>query len=132
MLIRRKYDQVSFLHVYHHASMMLITEWIWRYHPIPASALPSFLNSTVHVVMYTYYALSAINVPCPWKIYLTRFQLTQFGVLIVHGLVSYVVTGEGVFALYGMYEVSMLVLFLSFYIKSYLQGGKEGKQKKSE
>jgi len=130
MLVRRKYDQVSFLHVYHHSSMMLLTEWIWRYHPIAHAAVPSFLNSTVHIVMYTYYALSAINVPCPWKIYLTQFQLTQFGLLILHAIYGYFTYEESLFAVYGVYEVSMLVLFLSFYMKSYVRGDR--KEKKSE
>ncbi len=108
--------------------MMLLTEWIWRYHAFTHAAIPSFLNSLVHVVMYTYYAMSAINIPCSWKKYLTQFQMTQFVLLILHGVYGMITTDEGIFTIYAFYEFTLLLLFLSFYIKSYIQGQRKPKK----
>ncbi|CAG2172672.1 unnamed protein product [Oppiella nova] len=47
-----------------------------------------FLNSSVHVIMYSYYLLSAFGPQIQsylwWKRYITRLQLIQFALLIVY------------------------------------------------
>ncbi|CAF4311253.1 unnamed protein product, partial [Adineta steineri] len=48
-----------------------------------------FLNSIVHVIMYSYYALSAIpslRDKLWWKRYITQFQLIQFVIVLSHTL----------------------------------------------
>jgi len=119
MLMRRKYEQLSLLHIYHHSSMVLLTEWFYKFYPLTQIAFPSFLNSFVHVIMYTYYALNSINIPCPWKKYLTLLQLGHFAILIVHGVVGGIAFGDWPFSLYVVYELSMLFCFYNFYRKTY-------------
>jgi cytochrome c oxidase subunit IV len=86
----------------------------------------ALLNSWIHVMMYSYYALSLLKIRCPWKKYLTQSQLLQFLSVLVYTFVSYlklkgtitwsqttcfiVQTGE---------MVSLFVLFLHFYQKAY-------------
>eukprot|EP00941_MAST-03F_sp_MAST-3F-sp1_P003721 g3721.t1 len=78
MVLRKKTKQVSFLHVYHHLLMM----WSWwlvvRYECGGSAWFGSFLNSMIHTLMYSYYALALLKVPCPWKRSLTKLQLAQF------------------------------------------------------
>ena len=44
----------------------------------------ALLNSFIHVLMYSYYTLSLLKIPCPWKRFLTQAQLTQFLSVIVY------------------------------------------------
>lgn len=61
MIVRKKDDQVSFLHVYHHATIYTIW-WInIKYSPGGEVFQSAAMNSIVHVVMYTYYFLRTVN-----------------------------------------------------------------------
>merc|ERR1719191_2369329 len=70
MVLRGRMDQVSFLHVYHHVSVA----WCWwiaiRNFPGGDSYFSALLNSGIHVLMYSYYTLSMLKFPCPWKRFL--------------------------------------------------------------
>lgn len=81
-LLRKKFRQISFLHLYHHAFMITITT-------IGISTMPTtghmtslgIINSFVHAVMYTYYYMSAKstdkNSHVWWKKYITLVQLVS-------------------------------------------------------
>lgn len=119
-------QKVSFLHVYHHVSIA----WAWWYamtvFPGGDSYFGALLNSWIHVMMYSYYALSLLKIRCPWKRYLTQAQLLQFLSVLVYTGASYwklkdsttwaqqtawiVQTGE---------MVSLFLLFLHFYQRAY-------------
>lgn len=80
-------SQVTFLHVYHHATMAL---YAWSYLKFAAGgqgAILALLNSAVHVVMYTYYFLSGLGPRFQkylwWKKYVTTMQLVSVGGYIV-------------------------------------------------
>ncbi|XP_077974371.1 very long chain fatty acid elongase 4-like [Styela clava] len=61
--LRKKFNQISILHIYHHTSMLCIA-WIGiKYVPGGQSLLFVAINSFVHAIMYTYYGLSAVG-PC--------------------------------------------------------------------
>jgi len=86
----KKYEHISLLHVVHHA-IMPINMWFGiRYMPGGHLTLLGFLNSFVHMVMYTYYLLSALGPEFKkylwWKKYLTKLQLTQFVIVILHSV----------------------------------------------
>ena len=49
------YRQVSPLHVYHHASMLLLSDLAYSKYPTASFAVGLMLNSFVHVVLYAYY-----------------------------------------------------------------------------
>lgn len=87
-VLRKKYNQISTLHVIHHMTMPFNVWFTIRFAPGGHSSFCSFVNSFVHVVMYTYYGLAAIGPHLQpylwWKKYITRLQLTQFVLVLLH------------------------------------------------
>lgn len=79
-ILRKKYNQVTKLHVYHHWSTFL---WIWlvtKYIGGGSASLFIILNSFVHVIMYTYYFLASFGPKFQkkltwWKSKLTMIQM---------------------------------------------------------
>ncbi|XP_037245393.1 elongation of very long chain fatty acids protein 4-like isoform X3 [Falco naumanni] len=78
-ILRKKQDQVTFLHVYHHGTMLF--NW-WsgvKYVPGGQAFFIGMLNSFVHIFMYGYYALASLGPQMHrylwWKRYLTIMQL---------------------------------------------------------
>jgi len=126
-VIRKKDSQVSFLHVIHH-SIVPISVWIGlKFAPGGNNALFPLLNAFVHTVMYLYYGLAAIGPHMQkylwWKRYLTRIQMVQFSIVIVHGLrtlfmrdchfpISFLILTQ-------FNAILFLALFYSFYRQSY-------------
>jgi elongation of very long chain fatty acids protein 4 len=99
-VIRKKVDQLSFLHVYHHSTMFTFwwigVKWVPSgssktriftlitksdYLSTHTAFLPAMANSFIHVLMYTYYGLAALgphmNKYLWWKKYLTIIQLVR-------------------------------------------------------
>lgn len=60
-VLRKKSTQISFLHLYHHVSTFLLFWLITRYVPVAMASFDFFVNCSVHVIMYTYYFLSAFG-----------------------------------------------------------------------
>ena len=60
---------------------------------LPGASLLGFLNSAVHVVMYSYYALAALGPRVQkhlwWKRYITMIQLVQFVILCAYECILY-------------------------------------------
>lgn len=136
-VFRKKQRQISFLHVYHHA-MMPICAWIGvRYVPGGQSTLLGVINSFIHVIMYTYYMLSAFGPEIQkylwWKRYLTSLQLVQFSIILIHNgqvlftdcnypkVLSFLLTVNAAFFIY---------LFGSFYVINYTKRSELRKFKK--
>uniref|UniRef100_A0A4W5LIN0 Elongation of very long chain fatty acids protein n=1 Tax=Hucho hucho TaxID=62062 RepID=A0A4W5LIN0_9TELE len=126
-ILRKKNSQLTFLHVYHHGTM--IFNW-WagvKYLAGGQSFFIGLLNTFVHIVMYSYYGLAALGPHMQkylwWKRYLTSLQLLQFVLLTTH-------TGYNLFtecdfpdsmnAVVFAYCVSLIALFSNFYYQSYL------------
>jgi elongation of very long chain fatty acids protein 4 len=134
MVLRGRMDQVSFLHIYHHVSIA----WAWwfaiRCYPGGDAYFGALLNSWIHVMMYSYYTLSLLKFPCPWKRYITQAQLLQFTSVVVYTAISFGIvknSGEAeakhyaCFAVQTFEMVSLFYLFSLFYSKAY-------KKKKAE
>ncbi|GFO36644.1 elongation of very long chain fatty acids protein [Plakobranchus ocellatus] len=126
-ILRKKNNQVTFLHVYHHSTMMVICWYVAKYIPGGEKFFNGGFNSLVHVFMYGYYGLAAMGPGMQkhlwWKRYLTEFQLLQFACVNIRAVGSFF-TGPceyprwvNVFALF--YSTSLMLLFLNFYLKSY-------------
>ncbi|GFS10408.1 elongation of very long chain fatty acids protein [Elysia marginata] len=138
MIARKKFDQITFLHVFHHASMLNIWWWTLMFIPGGMSWFGSCMNCLVHVVMYLYYGLSAIpslRNKLWWKRYITRFQLLQFCVTFTHTVNSIRVGCE--FPRWGQnllagYMVVMLILFGNFYMQAYIKQASRSKKLASE
>lgn len=86
MVLRKRHRQITFLHVFHHASMLNIWWWVMMFIPGGLAYFGSCLNCFVHVVMYAYYGLSAIpslREKLWWKKYITRFQLVSLSHMLL-------------------------------------------------
>uniref|UniRef100_A0A8B9S2T3 Elongation of very long chain fatty acids protein n=2 Tax=Apteryx owenii TaxID=8824 RepID=A0A8B9S2T3_APTOW len=82
-ILRKKQEQVIFLHVYHHG-IMLFNWWSGvKYVPGGQAFFIGMLNSFVHIFMYAYYALASLGPQRQhylwWKRYLTIMQLAGTG-----------------------------------------------------
>ncbi|XP_057697934.1 elongation of very long chain fatty acids protein 4-like [Corythoichthys intestinalis] len=131
-ILRKKNNQLTFLHVFHHATMVLNWWFAIKYTAGGQSFFVGMLNSLVHSVMYTYYGLAAIGPHMHkylwWKSYLTCLQLFQFVLVLIH--TSYnllvqcdfpVITNVAVF----LYTIFLIILFGNFYRRSYLDKRKQ-------
>lgn len=103
-ILRKKDNQLTFLHVYHHSTMFPLwwigVKWVpsgssksaWfsalkvrridgESFLMIAAFLPAMSNSFIHVLMYSYYGLSALGPSVTkylwWKKYLTIIQLVS-------------------------------------------------------
>ncbi|KAK6024818.1 GNS1/SUR4 family protein [Ostertagia ostertagi] len=126
---------LMFLHWYHH-----ILTGIYAFYSHPHT--PGFnrygiyLNYTVHAFMYSYYFLRSmkINVPGIVAKFITTLQILQFVIscaILAH--IGYLVHIAGVpcdfddniFILATFMDTTYLILFINFFLKSYvLRGGK--------
>uniref|UniRef100_T1INH9 Elongation of very long chain fatty acids protein n=1 Tax=Strigamia maritima TaxID=126957 RepID=T1INH9_STRMM len=82
MILRKKYTHISILHLHHHGIMPLNSWMIVRYLPGGHMLFGGFLNTFVHVVMYTYYTLAALGPQIKkylwWKRYITVMQIDMW------------------------------------------------------
>ncbi|PWA15840.1 hypothetical protein CCH79_00008932 [Gambusia affinis] len=130
-VLRKKYSQVTFLHVYHH-SIMPFTWWFGvRFSAGGQGTFHALLNCVVHVIMYTYYGLTAMGPNYQkylwWKKYLTTIQLIQF-VLVTTHISQYFFMEDCPYQfpifiyIIGLYGLIFLFLFLNFWYHAYTKG----------
>ncbi|OAD57332.1 Elongation of very long chain fatty acids protein 7 [Eufriesea mexicana] len=60
-VLRKKQRQISFLHLYHHISTVFIFWYTIKYFKPGSTLTFSLYNSSVHVIMYTYYFLASFG-----------------------------------------------------------------------
>lgn len=128
MFIVLRKQKLIFLHWYHHITVLLYT-WYTYKDTVAGGGWFMTMNYTVHSFMYSYYTLRAagIQVPRPCAMFITITQILQ---MIMGTLVNVLVykwmqggtcasTPENIFWCTLMY-FSYLILFCSFFYKSYL------------
>lgn len=136
MVFEGRFRQISFLHVYHHATILsywFVITWL-----APGSDAYFSLagNSFIHVLMYGYYLLASFGYSPWWKYYLTKAQIVQFCLFCVQSIyVGYIKTekvcdfpdvlSRGLL----WYMLTLIVLFMHFLITS---KGKKKKKSTSE
>uniref|UniRef100_A0A2S2Q638 Elongation of very long chain fatty acids protein n=1 Tax=Sipha flava TaxID=143950 RepID=A0A2S2Q638_9HEMI len=81
-VLRKKQNQVSALHIYHHVTTFFLIWIASRINPGGIVRIPVMLNNTVHMVMYSYYLLSAMGPRIQKKIndykkYITIMQMVR-------------------------------------------------------
>ncbi|EGD77392.1 hypothetical protein PTSG_08487 [Salpingoeca rosetta] len=134
MVLRRKWNQISFLHVYHHASILMVY-WVNVNTGYDGDIyFTVVLNSFIHAIMYSYYGLTAVGVTVPRNIkrLITHSQRIQFVLMIAQGVVSLAIDcpfPHRVLYMYLIYIASMLFLFTDFDRKTYAK--KDDKKPKS-
>uniref|UniRef100_A0A2K5CD71 Elongation of very long chain fatty acids protein n=1 Tax=Aotus nancymaae TaxID=37293 RepID=A0A2K5CD71_AOTNA len=133
-ILRKKDGQVTFLHVFHHS----VLPWSWTllmlsYCPLTGGmgSFHAMINSSVHVIMYLYYGLSALGpVAQPylwWKKHMTAIQLIQFVLVSLHISQYYFMSSCNyqypvIIHLIWMYGTIFFVLFSNFWYHSYTKG----------
>ncbi|XP_065155675.1 very long chain fatty acid elongase AAEL008004-like [Atheta coriaria] len=130
-VLRKKNDQISTLHVIHHGIMPMSVWFGVKFTPGGHSMFFGFLNTFVHIVMYTYYMLSACGPSVQkylwWKKYLTTMQMVQFVAIVVHAFQLLFIDCNYPRAFVwwiGMHGILFFFLFKQFYEESYLKRSK--------
>lgn len=129
-ILRKKYNQVSALHLYHHVSTLYIAWWGARFYPGGLALFPIILNSFVHILMYTYYLIANFGPKwqawvAPVKPYITIIQMAQFTILILLSFVLlspyYCAEGPRTFGVIFLPNVILVYyLFYQFFKRTYL------------
>uniref|UniRef100_A0A0K2TYL2 Elongation of very long chain fatty acids protein n=2 Tax=Lepeophtheirus salmonis TaxID=72036 RepID=A0A0K2TYL2_LEPSM len=127
-VFRKKNNQITFLHVFHHVSMPIYA-WIEvRWLPGGHETFGPLINSFIHFLMYTYYFLSSLGPSMQkylwWKRYLTQLQMIQFLVvlikscLVIFGFVECGYPWQWS-AITAGFMVAFFILFFQFYVQAY-------------
>ncbi|EFN67525.1 Elongation of very long chain fatty acids protein 7 [Camponotus floridanus] len=129
-ILRKKYNQISFLHVYHHTITVITTWIICKYVPGGMWTFVMLPNCAVHVIMYMYYFCACLGpemqkVVIPWKKSMTSLQLIQFAIMVTHMFQTLLPSCEPTRKPLAYFIMSQLCfafyLFLDYYRKSYLR-----------
>ncbi|BES94281.1 elongation of very long chain fatty acids protein [Nesidiocoris tenuis] len=140
MVLRKKDRQASFLHKYHHMSV-LVAAWIGAAVMPGGSNILLFgtINCSIHAVMYSYYTATIINPDlryCKYKRHLTEVQLIQFVVAGVHAVIGYFhptcTFPKWAFLVFIPQDIFMVCMFSDFYIKTYLKPRNKAKKVSAE
>nr|XP_033330079.1 elongation of very long chain fatty acids protein 4-like [Megalopta genalis] len=126
-VLRKKNNQVTFLHLYHHVSTVLVVWMFTKYMATHMIAVPLAVNCAVHVVMYTYYFFSSFGDKSPKilktiKPLITIMQMVQFVYMIIHALVPFVqdCNVSSIPSIVQITNISInFALFYNFYRKTY-------------
>ncbi|KAK4873813.1 hypothetical protein RN001_013173 [Aquatica leii] len=90
-VLRKKTNQVTFLHVYHHISTLILAWIACKYFPGGMISFTVLPNSFIHIIMYGYYFLTALGPTMRKKMdivksKLTILQLIQLGIILIHSV----------------------------------------------
>lgn len=125
--MRKKMNQVSFLHMYHHTMMPVCAYIGVRFLPGGHGTLLGLINTLVHVIMYFYYMVSALGPQyqkyLQWKSYVTVIQMVQFLVVFAHSIQVFFRDCDyprPIAGLLAINAVIFLYMFGSFYYRSYV------------
>lgn len=127
-VLRKKKEQISFLHLYHH-SILFVCSWYYLKYLVldmETGVFVGLINSAVHVLMYTYYGLAALGPKVQkylwWKRYITRIQLIQFVSILAYIIAMFCFSCrmDASFIYWFLINVCLFIyLFLDFYRKTY-------------
>jgi len=138
-IMRKKFNQVSPLHVIHHSTLPWLSWWGPRFVGGGHAGFGPFLNSGVHTIMYFYYMCAAFGPSVQkylwWKKYITTIQLVQFVLVFFHAIqplffeCDFPKAASLMFAGTGL---QYFILFMAFYKKTYNKKAPSKKLKKSD
>ncbi|XP_049805466.1 elongation of very long chain fatty acids protein AAEL008004-like [Schistocerca nitens] len=125
-VLRKKDNQVSLLHLYHH-TLTPIETWICcKFIAGGHGTFSNLINNIVHVIMYLYYMMAAMGPAYHkylwWKKYLTSLQLAQFTLVFIHSAqVLFIDCGypKLIAAFLLVHSAIFFGLFYDFYMQAY-------------
>lgn len=139
MLLKGNTKQISFLHVYHHATISFIWWMIVRVAPGGDAYFSAALNSWVHVCMYSYYLLAIIigkdadrrRKYLWWGRYLTQMQMFQFLLNLLQALYCSKFSEYPKFLskILLVYMTTLLALFGQFYHSKHVANTRQSSRK---
>lgn len=126
-VLRKKDDHLTFLHIYHHMCIMLLTVWIgFRFISGSQSAFLPTINTFVNVGVHVYYLIAAMGPSFRqylwWKKYLTITQMIKFACIGLHGSQILFVECDfpSVISWYYVLQTTIFLLrFKNFHSKTY-------------
>nr|BBF94983.1 elongation of very long chain fatty acids protein 3 [Orthetrum albistylum] len=128
-VLRKKSNQVTFLHLFHHVTTLWLAWIVVKYAPGGTGTFAQLLNTGVHVMMYSYYLLAAMGPSVRpylwWKKYLTTVQMIQFIVTWLqnfYGLVSGCGYSHVIVCFFLPIVFADFLLFYNFYYQAYKKG----------
>lgn len=138
VLMVLKKRRLNFLHVYHHCIVIPLF-YVYMTTGMVSQWILVVANSTVHVLMYYYYAMSTAGRTVWWKKYITQAQIVQFIIdltatwpypFLYHSAKGCSGSMRG--WLFGQaVGLSFFKLFRDFYVRSYNAGKTGGTAKKT-
>lgn len=130
-VVRKSYKQITVLHVYHHALMVLGMPIVNHFYgPGGQYSTMGILNLFVHVVMYAYYFVAALYPQMKnklwWKKYITKLQIVQFVILFNQAILTPWLNPSCTVPMPLQYlqvavSTSMMVMFGNFYYHTYVK-----------
>ena len=125
-VLRKKQNQVSFLHVYHHCGVVALLWCFLKYSGSISEGFIGLLNSAVHSIMYSYYFLSSFENLKPFTVkvkhLITTVQIIQLLILLAHCLRAILSCGASKLYFIQIINITFLVfMFSKFYFKNYLR-----------
>ena len=126
-VLRKKFKQVSILHVYHHISTVVL---LWIFLLYSGGMMEWFigaLNSAVHILMYGYYFLSSFNQCRKYtnfiKPVITFIQITQLFVIFGHSVAALLpgCNASWMFVFQMLNAGFLISMFVKFYVNSYIR-----------
>ncbi|XP_075165179.1 very long chain fatty acid elongase 4 [Haematobia irritans] len=119
-VLKKKQNQITPLHVFHHTVTMTLVYLGAVYHKGQSALFPIFVNSVIHIIMYSYYLLANIYGPefmkrlIVIKKSITTLQMIQFTLILTHTLVTWRYCKIS-FALTAYFLVIVTIIFYGFY-----------------
>lgn len=115
IVLNKKRAQLSFLHVYHHGTIVPVWGMLLRA-GVGSGTIRygALVNSITHVIMYSHYFWTSMGFRNPFKKYITMWQITQFYSCIVHAFVVLVFDNtecQKYAWIQVLYQITMVYLF---------------------
>ncbi|XP_028048381.1 elongation of very long chain fatty acids protein 1 [Monomorium pharaonis] len=133
-ILRKKDRQISYLHTYHHVTVVIHVWLTLRYFIVSFAMTATVVNSSIHVIMYSYYFLSTFGPDMqqrllPFKKNFTVIQMVQFIIFLLIGVQGLMPNCDNknmiYFSAISFINVMInLLFFLNFYISSYKKSKK--------
>ncbi|XP_018343456.1 PREDICTED: elongation of very long chain fatty acids protein 7 [Trachymyrmex septentrionalis] len=125
-VLRKKQNQITFLHVFHHSTTACFSWCYLKFLPGEQGIVIGFLNSVVHIIMYSYYLIAALGPKYRkyiwWKKYMTWIQLVQFGLMLVYLILTLIMdyrTPKALTYFFTTIIIIFIYLFNDFYRQAY-------------
>jgi len=141
LIIRKPRGTLTFLHWYHHSTVLLFTWYCTLYRFVPGFIFMS-INAGVHTFMYFYYFLTGLGYHPSWAMILTVAQIAQMMIGIVANSTWMYLYKSGINCMCDAPEIMMwscivlygsyFLLFVQFFVERYVLGKRKEKTKEKK